>query len=82
MAKQGPKPQAQHHNNNSAESEGSRKQQKKKGKMQKIDASAILGFTVHAGERVNMGEIDSVDGWENAVSPKYRTSFWQIQSRH
>ena len=58
---QGPKAQV-HHNNNGIDAEARQKQQKKKGKMQKIDASSLLGFTVHAGERVNIGEIDSVDG--------------------
>ena len=58
---QGPKAQA-HHNNNGTDAEARQKQQKKKGKMQKIDARSLLGFTVHAGERVNIGEIDSIDG--------------------
>ncbi len=56
-----PAPAQAHQNNNSTDAEV-KKQQKKKGKMQKIDASSLLGFTVHAGERVNVGEIDSIDG--------------------
>ena len=51
-----------HHNNNGTDSDAAKKQTKKKGKLQKIDASSLLGFTVHAGERVNIGEIDSIDG--------------------
>ena len=64
LAKQQQAPKTQiHHNNNGTDAEANKKQQKKKGKMQKIDASALLGFTVHAGDRVNMGEIDSIDSW-------------------
>ena len=54
------------YNNNNASQEGlqeeaRRRQKGKKGKMQKIDASSLLGFTVHAGERVNIGQIDSIE---------------------
>lgn len=39
---------------------GSRSSKKKKKKMQKVDPAALLGFTVNAGERPNMGgEIQS-----------------------
>ncbi len=58
-------PAAGSYNNNNASQEGlqdaSRRQKGKKGKMQKIDASSLLGFTVHAGERVNIGQIDSIE---------------------
>ena len=39
---------------------GSRSSKKRKKKMQKVNPAAMLGFTVNAGERPNMGEIQSV----------------------
>ena len=42
------------------DSSGSKTKKKKKQRMQKVDPS-ILGFSVNAAERVNMGEIQSVD---------------------
>ena len=38
---------------------GSRSSKKRKKKMQKVNPAALLGFTVNAGERPNMGEIQS-----------------------
>lgn len=38
---------------------GSRSSKKRKKKMQKVNPAAMLGFTVNAGERPNMGEIQS-----------------------
>ena len=38
----------------------SRSSKKKKKKMQKVNPAAMLGFTVNAAERPNMGEIQSV----------------------
>ena len=38
---------------------GSRSSKKRKRKMQKVNPAALLGFTVNAGERPNMGEIQS-----------------------
>lgn len=44
----------------SSSSSSSRSSKKKKKKMQKVDAAALLGFTVNAAERPNMGgEIQS-----------------------
>ena len=39
---------------------GSRGSKKKKKKMQKVNAAAMLGFTVNAADRPNMGEIQSI----------------------
>lgn len=39
-----------------------RNNRKQKKKMQRVDPS-ILGFSVNPGERINMGEIQSVDEW-------------------
>jgi len=39
---------------------GSSSSNKKKKKMQKVNPAAMLGFMVNAGERPNMGEIQSV----------------------
>ena len=39
---------------------GSRSSKKKKKKMQKVYPAAMLGFTVNAADRPNMGEIQSV----------------------
>ena len=38
----------------------SRSSKKKKKKMQKVNPAAMLGFTVNAADRPNMGEIQSV----------------------
>ena len=38
---------------------GSRSSKKRKKKMQKVNPAAMLGFTVNAGERPNIGEIQS-----------------------
>ena len=38
----------------------SRTSKKRKKKMQKVNPAAMLGFTVNAGERPNMGEIQFV----------------------
>ena len=38
----------------------SKSSKKKKKKMQKVNAAAMLGFTVNAADRPNMGEIQSV----------------------
>ena len=38
---------------------GSRSSKKRKKKMQKVNPAAMLGFTVNAAERPNMGEIQS-----------------------
>lgn len=38
----------------------SRSSKKKKKKMQKVNPAAMLGFTVNAAERPNMGEIQTV----------------------
>ena len=38
---------------------GSRSSKKRKKKMQRVNPAALLGFTVNAGERPNMGEIQS-----------------------
>lgn len=38
----------------------SRSSKKKKKKMQKVNPAAMLGFTVNAAERPNMGEIQSI----------------------
>ena len=43
-----------------SDSSGGKTKKKKKQRMQKVDPS-ILGFSVNAAERVNMGEIQSVD---------------------
>ena len=43
----------------SANEGGSRSSKKRKRKMQKVNPAALLGFTVNAGERPNMGEIQS-----------------------
>jgi PERQ amino acid-rich with GYF domain-containing protein len=37
----------------------SKSSKKKKKKMQKVNPAAMLGFTVNAAERPNMGEIQS-----------------------
>ena len=42
------------------DSSGGKTKKKKKQRMQKVDPS-ILGFSVNATERVNMGEIQSVE---------------------
>ena len=39
----------------------SRSSKKKKKKMQKVNPAAMLGFTVNAAERPNMGEIQSIN---------------------
>lgn len=39
---------------------GSKANKKKKKKMQKVNAASLLGFTVNAADRPNMGEIQSV----------------------
>ena len=38
----------------------SRSSKKRRKKMQKVNAAAMLGFTVNAAERPNVGEIQSV----------------------
>lgn len=38
----------------------SRSSKKKKKKMQKVNPAAMLGFTVNAAERPNVGEIQSI----------------------
>ena len=38
----------------------SKASKKKKKKMQKVNPAAMLGFTVNAAERPNMGEIQSI----------------------
>ena len=38
----------------------SRSSKKKKKKMQKVNPAAMLGFTVNAAERPNMGVIETV----------------------
>ena len=38
----------------------SKSSKKKKKKMQKVNPAAILGYTVNAAERPNMGEIQSI----------------------
>ena len=39
---------------------GSKANKKKKKKMQKVNPAAMLGFTVNAADRPNMGEIQSI----------------------
>lgn len=39
---------------------GSKSSKKKKKKMQKVNPAALLGFTVNAAERPNVGEIQTV----------------------
>lgn len=43
---------------------------KRKKKMQKVDPS-ILGFSVNAADRVNMGEIQTVEDWERTTFKKH-----------